>query len=115
MHELSIAMEIVEIAREEAEKAGALKINKIELEIGKLSGVLPDALSFAMTEAVKDSPLALAEIVYHYKDAQVNCASCCHTFETHDHLKVCPVCGSYDTFFVSGKELYIKSMDIEIA
>jgi hydrogenase nickel incorporation protein HypA/HybF len=114
MHELSIAMEIVEIAREEALKAGALKINKIELEIGKLSGVLPDALSFAMHEAIKASPLANAEIVYHYKEAQVNCSSCCETFETNDHLKVCPVCGSFDTYFVTGKELFIKSMDIEI-
>jgi len=82
MHELSIAVNIVDLATEEAANANAKKILRLELEIGKLSGVLPDALEFAMEEAIKGSMLENAAISYNYIPAIANCPDCCNEFET---------------------------------
>ncbi len=43
MHELSIAMSIVELAEEEAERRG-VQVTAVHLKLGLLSGVVKDAL-----------------------------------------------------------------------
>jgi len=53
MHELSIAMNIIDIADEYLKKSDAARIYNIDLEIGELSGIIPEALKFAMNHAVK--------------------------------------------------------------
>ena len=71
MHELSIAANIVEIAEEFAFTHKATKIDKIELVVGKLSGVVSDSLEFAMEFAVKDTVLEHAEIVIEEVEANL--------------------------------------------
>ena len=46
MHELSIAMSIVDMAQEEAERRNAT-VDAVHLELGLLSGVVADALLFS--------------------------------------------------------------------
>jgi len=57
MHELSIAMSIVDIASRQAEAASAESVSQVELDIGTLSGIEYKSLEFALTVAVKDSKL----------------------------------------------------------
>ena len=57
MHELSLAVNIVEIAEENAQSAGVQKFDEIVLEIGTLSGVVIEALEMAMDSAFKNSVL----------------------------------------------------------
>jgi hydrogenase nickel incorporation protein HypA/HybF len=113
MHELSIAMQIVEIVEEEAKKHDSALVSAVHLEIGTLSGVEPDALEFAMEEAVRHSIVAKAELFYHYIEAVAVCEECCHEFKTEDYFKVCPYCNSINTSLLKGKELKIKSIDIQ--
>jgi hydrogenase nickel incorporation protein HypA/HybF len=44
MHELSIAMSIVELAEEESERRGGLRVRAVHLRLGLLAGVVKDAL-----------------------------------------------------------------------
>jgi hydrogenase nickel incorporation protein HypA/HybF len=62
VHELAITQAIVEAASEHA--AGA-KVIKVIVEIGKLSGVLPDAVRFCFDLCCEDTPLqgAALEII----------------------------------------------------
>lgn len=113
MHELSIAMQIVEILEEEVKKHDAQRVSAVHLDIGTLSGVEPDALKFAMEEAVRNSVAAHAELFYHIIEAVAVCEDCCHEFKTDDYFKVCPYCNSLNTSFLKGKELKIKSIDIQ--
>jgi hydrogenase nickel incorporation protein HypA/HybF len=112
MHELSIAIQIVEIAEEEALKVNSESITKLELEIGTLSGVVRDALEFAMSEAIRGSKLENTQIVYHIIEAVAVCEDCCNEFITDDYFKICPYCGSMNTSFLKGKELNIKSIEV---
>jgi hydrogenase nickel incorporation protein HypA/HybF len=63
MHELSIAMSLIDTVCEELPKlGGAVSVRMIRVRVGPLSGVVPRALAFAFEVAVADSPLAGARL-----------------------------------------------------
>jgi hydrogenase nickel incorporation protein HypA/HybF len=110
MHELSIAMSIIEIVEEQAKIAGEEKVQEIELDIGKASGVVVEALRFSLEEAVnasimKDSTVRINEIPSVFK-----CLACGFEFEPEDVISPCPECGHLFSDVISGKELKIKKI-----
>ena len=114
MHELSIAFNIVEIAKESVEKSNANTVTEIELEVGELSGVVYDALEFALEEAVKNSILENAKRIVHKVKAVAKCESCSHEFDANDIFTPCPKCKSMQNDIIQGKELKVKSIKAEL-
>lgn len=112
MHEMSIAMNILEIAEKEMQKANASRIEKIHLEIGKLSGVVIESLQFALDILKKKSILAKAEIDIDEIDAKMRCLNCQTEFEATDFYVTCPTCGEFGHSVLSGKEMLIKSISV---
>jgi hydrogenase nickel incorporation protein HypA/HybF len=58
MHELSLAMGLIEAIEEECERRGGLRVRGVRLRVGALSGVDAGALAFAYTCAVEGTALA---------------------------------------------------------
>lgn len=110
MHELSIAISIVEIVEEEATKQNRLKVSEVELDIGANSGVVTEALEFALTEAVKSSVMKGSKITINDIPAICRCASCRHEFEPDDIITPCPECGHLYSDIIQGKEMKIKKI-----
>lgn len=113
MHELSIAMNIIDIVEAEKTRNNADKIRSIELEIGALSGVIMEALQFAFDEAIKSSSFSEAEIIYHQVEGLAECSACGHRFKTEDYITPCPECMHPFSDIISGKEMRIRSIVIE--
>ncbi|MFW5886254.1 MAG: hydrogenase maturation nickel metallochaperone HypA [Bacteroidota bacterium] len=113
MHEFSLAVNIIEIAEENAKKAQAKYIHSIDLEVGEMSGVVMEALKMAMTSAVKGTMLENTEINYIIVSANAKCSVCRAIFPVHDVFTPCPNCGYMGNILVKGKELKVKSMNIE--
>lgn len=113
MHELSIAMGIVELAEKEAKKAGGEVIESIELEIGKLSGVEIEALDFAWPVAVKGTMLANAKRTVINPSGKAKCIDCGFVFDVEQLYDSCPKCNSYLKDIFQGKELRIKAITID--
>ncbi|UCG27588.1 MAG: hydrogenase maturation nickel metallochaperone HypA [Bacteroidales bacterium] len=113
MHELSVAMSIVDIADEYASNASATVVNEIEIEVGQLSGVIMDALKFAMDVATKDTILENASCKYIRIDGLSRCRDCTYEFETDNLFTPCPKCQSYRQEIIRGKELRIRSLTVE--
>jgi len=78
MHELSIALGIVDIAKKETQKAHAQKVELIELEIGTLAGIEFDSLDFVWPSAVKDTVLEHAKKKIHIIEGKAKCGDCHH-------------------------------------
>lgn len=112
MHELSIAINILEIVSAEAQAAGAHSVSRIELEIGSWSGIERDAIEMAMHEAKNGTLASEAEVIYHWRNPIASCEDCCNEFEPEDLFKVCPYCNSTNTHLLTGKELKVRSIDI---
>jgi hydrogenase nickel incorporation protein HypA/HybF len=112
MHEFSIAMNIINIATAEAGKAKANEIREIEIEIGQASGVVREALEFALESAVKETVLEKAAIIIHEIRSIAECTSCKHRFQTDSPVSICPECGDITANLVSGRELKVKSITV---
>ncbi|MCD4772764.1 MAG: hydrogenase maturation nickel metallochaperone HypA [Bacteroidales bacterium] len=112
MHELSIAISIVELSEKEAKKANVSSVQEINLEVGTLSGIVVEALEFAMDEAVNDSVLQNAIIKIKKVPAIAKCLKCSKEFPVEDYYTPCPECNNFETELINGKELKIKSLVI---
>jgi hydrogenase nickel incorporation protein HypA/HybF len=113
MHELSIAQNIIEIVKDNAAKQHAARISEVELDIGTISGVVPETLEFALDIAVKGTIMEGAKIKMNIFNAKAKCLSCEKEFEVDDIYTLCPHCGSLQFDIIQGKELKVKSIKIE--
>jgi len=113
MHELSIAMSIVDIASKKAGPASAGSVCQVDLDIGTMSGIEYDSLEFALSVAVKDSRLEGTRFVINRIEALCECNSCTHLYAPGQDFGTCPECGNHDIAYIRGKELQIKSLLID--
>jgi hydrogenase nickel incorporation protein HypA/HybF len=113
MHEQSIVESLLSIALENAEKAEALKIHKISLVVGELSGVLDEAVTFYFNFLSRDTIAAGAVIDFKHVPAQLRCRKCEKVFESKDFDLRCPDCKEQEVDIIAGRELYIDSLEVE--
>lgn len=113
MHEFSIAVSIVDIAIEHAEMAQAKVVNEVELEIGELSGVVYEAMQTAMEAAIHGTFLKDATIKIIKIPGTGKCLSCNKEFNLLNFFDPCPFCGAFAPEVISGKELRIKSINVD--
>lgn len=113
MHEMSIAMSIVDAVEERARQERAEKITALELDIGKLSGVEVDSLRFCFSAAVKNSMLDGASLDIRVIQPEGRCSDCGESFPVDFHYAKCVSCGSFRVDLVAGRELTIRSITLE--
>jgi hydrogenase nickel incorporation protein HypA/HybF len=113
MHELSIVTSIVDIANEEAEKAGIKQFSDIKLAIGTQSGIVLEALHFAWKHGVKNSVIENAKLKIEIIKAIAVCEDCKHEFEAESLYDYCPRCNSLFTNIIQGKEMRILALEFD--
>jgi hydrogenase nickel incorporation protein HypA/HybF len=112
MHELSIALGIVDLAETESERLGG-KVTAVHLRIGALSGVAADALRFSFDVATADTVLAGSRLVIEEVPATVFCHHC-NAEITLPSIQsfVCPRCRLTAPDVRSGRELELVALEI---
>jgi len=113
MHEMTIAMNIVDIVCNKASEENASKINSVELEIGELSGIMIDSLQFCFEAACRNTIADGADLIIKNIVAKAYCKSCKTNFNTNSDFLPCPTCSNFDFELLKGKELSIKSFNID--
>ena len=113
MHELSLAMETIELVTREAEKTGVSLIQEIVIEVGCLSGVEADAFEFALELMVKGSLLENAIIRLIRTPGKGKCTACDLEFIMNQRLDTCPECNSFPAEISGGENFMILSMVVE--
>jgi len=113
MHEMSIAMNIFDIACEKAGKEEASQIVEIELDIGTLAGIEFQALEFALDTVNRNDLLKTTLFKINKIQARARCNDCQTEFEMINLYSSCPQCNSFNNKLIIGKELRIKSILIE--
>ena len=114
MHEMGIAMEIVDIAKASipADLQGA-KIQRVNLQVGKLSAIVADSLRFCFDLVVKNTPLEGAELAIEEVPVVARCKDCRTQWTVTEPVFTCNACRSGAIDILSGRELDIKSIEIE--
>ena len=114
MHEMGLALEIIDIAAASipAELAGA-RVERINLTVGRMSAVVPASLRFCFEIAARDTALAGAELAIEEVPVVARCRSCGHQWQVEQPAFRCPACDGTEIEIVSGRELDIRSIEIE--
>lgn len=116
VHEVAVAMGMVEELTRIARENNATKITLVRLKVGKLSGIVTDSLKFAFDAIKLEHPLLYsAEILIDEVPLIYECNDCKKSFNTDNfHFPDCPECNSYNLKLVSGEEQHIENVEVEV-
>jgi hydrogenase nickel incorporation protein HypA/HybF len=113
MHELSIAMSIVDLAQEEADQRG-VRVNAVHLKLGALSGVVKEALIASYEMASFDTPLKASRLIIEEVPVVIFCAVCkVERRLSSIQLFSCSECGAPASEIIRGKELEVTALEIQ--
>jgi hydrogenase nickel incorporation protein HypA/HybF len=114
MHELSIALSLIELAEEESERHGGAKVNAVHLRLGPLSGVVKRALESAFGLAAEGTVLEGAHLIVEEVPIVAYCTNCLAE-RTLPSMRsfICPECESSLSEIRHGRELEVFALEIE--
>lgn len=113
MHELSIANTIFDIVINEKKTKNLSEIKAIGLNIGAMSGILPDALEFSFDAIKIETPLANTFLEITEIPISGMCNNCHERFNITDYIFSCPQCNSSSIKMEKGQEMDIAYLEIE--
>jgi hydrogenase nickel incorporation protein HypA/HybF len=110
MHEMSITQSVVEICEGHA---GGRRVTDVVLEIGELSGVVPDSIEFCFEACTKGTLLEGARLSIETVPALGRCPDCGAQSPVLSLFDPCAGCGAYGLALVCGDELRVKELELE--
>jgi hydrogenase nickel incorporation protein HypA/HybF len=110
MHELALADAIVQTC---CRHAGGRDVAKVELKVGRLRQVVPDALAFAFELVAQGTPAEGAELELVEVPVRIACRMCGNETEVESFPLACAHCGDLDVVVVAGEEFHIEALEIE--
>jgi len=113
MHELTITQSMLDIVLEQAEKAGAERVEAINLTVGELSGYVEESVQFYFDFLVKGTLAEGATLSFTSVPAQARCRNCARVFKLKEFDWSCPDCGQDSIEITAGKELFVESIEVE--
>jgi hydrogenase nickel incorporation protein HypA/HybF len=113
MHELSVAQELVALVESQLAGGGPVRVTKVLLRIGPLSGVVSQALRFAYDDAVAGTSLAGSTLQIEEVAPAVFCARCGEERELLSIQRLhCPVCDEPTPEVLRGRELEVVNVEV---
>lgn len=113
MHELSIAISLVEGASEEASRHPGEYVEAVRLKLGRASGVVKEALLFCYELACEGTPIAGSRLEIEDVETAVFCDRCKEESEIEDIRDLrCQRCGRPSGKVVRGREILIVGLEL---
>ena len=115
MHELSIALSLIEAAGEEADRAGPdVRVVALRLRLGPLAGVVREALTFSFDVASRGTRIEGARLEIEEVPLAIRCEPCGAEFELASVYPLrCPACGLAAPDVVRGRECLLMALEID--
>jgi hydrogenase nickel incorporation protein HypA/HybF len=108
VHELAITESVVSAV---AERMGAARVRRVVLEVGCLSGVVPDAVAFCFDLCCQGTTLEGATLEIVHVPARGRCPDCATEVDVTDPLGGC-MCGSQVVDLAGGQDLRIREVEV---
>jgi hydrogenase nickel incorporation protein HypA/HybF len=115
MHELSIAISMIDQITEESESRGGLEVEVVHLKLGIFSGVDKDALLFAWELACEGSTLQGSQLAIESIPLVIYCGACQKNRVPPSVYQLsCPDCGTPGQKIVTGREIEVASLEVVV-
>ncbi len=112
MHELSVAQEILGIIKQYVPDPKPNTIKSVKVNIGKLSNILTDSLTFCFDAITSDTPLNGVKLEIIETPVKITCTACNKESEIEPPVFACPICGNNQIRIVSGTELRVDEIEL---
>ncbi|MBT0664084.1 hydrogenase maturation nickel metallochaperone HypA [Geobacter pelophilus] len=109
MHEMSITQSVVDIC---LEHSAGRRVLSVTMEIGALSGVVPDAVEFCFTACCQGTLMEGARLDIIAIEGVGRCTACGLEFSRKSLFDPCPACGEYGIEQLAGEELRVRELEI---
>ena len=106
MHELAITQSVVDVV---TERTGSAPVARVRVRVGRLAGVVPDAMRFCFELVTAGTPLEGAVLEFEQPEGRARCRACGEEFGLPDLVLLCR-CGSADVEVLAGRELGVASV-----
>ena len=112
MHELGVVFKVIQQVEEIAAENDVTRVEAVTLQLGEVSAVIPEYLTdFWEYARKKNEHFQNTELKIEKLEAVTYCQDCRKTYSTMKYKKICPYCGSGNTFLVTGNEYNIKEIE----
>ena len=113
MHEMSITTSLVKLLNEHLKGYPGARVTRVNLKVGRLTAVEPDALTFCFQVLTEGTPIEGAELLIELVPVRVRCFQCQNCFEVEGFYFQCPKCSGTELETIAGNELDLMSLEIE--
>ena len=113
MHELGVLLEVVEQVSKVAAENEVTRIGKLVLQVGELSSMIPKYMQKIYPAAVDGTILEGSELEIEIILGNGMCKQCSSVYNLLEERGICPQCGSKEFEMLSGKEFFIKEIQVE--
>ena len=113
MHELALAEGILDIVRAQAAAQKFTRVKSIQLLVGGLSTVEPEALAFGFEVAARGTPAEGATLQFERPAGRAFCTACDREVPVSKRGDPCPECGAFRWVLMSGDELRVQSLEVD--
>lgn len=113
MHELAVTNGLLKLCIEEGKKHSVQKINKINIKVGELTGLVPHCISYYFSIAAKGTIAEGTEIIIEKIPVSIHCEICGFEGELGKNKYYCPKCSGSKYKIVKGREFYLDTMEVD--
>jgi len=113
MHELSVALTLLDLVEEEAQRRGDVQVEAIHLKLGALSGVVKGALLSAFELAAERTAFAKCSLIIEEIPISMFCSQCNAERPVRSIQDLyCVDCGAPGFELVHGRELQVSALEL---
>ena len=113
MHEFSIVNALLDLCEKNAKENSASQVLKVEIKIGKLSGIEPHLLKTSFDTFKEGTLCENAELLMHLQDLVLYCSTCKSKSVLEKNEFYCPKCNSVEVSVLDGEEMYLMRLEME--
>jgi len=114
MHEMSIADGVLRAVLDAAGGCGGRRVERVELAVGEMRLVVPEALEMAWQVVSEGTIAAGAELAVVETPMEARCRRCGRQFAPRIDNYLCPGCGLADVDILAGDDIILKSVVCDV-
>jgi hydrogenase nickel incorporation protein HypA/HybF len=110
---MSIAQSLLDIIKEEMQKHDARSLKAVRLNVGQLTAVVPEALTFCFEVITSGTALEGAQLLMDIVPLKGYCPDCDREFIIKDYTFICPACRGRQIETIGGQDLSIVEIEVD--
>jgi len=113
MHEMALAEGVLQILQDQAKAQDFATVKTVWLEIGELSHVSPEAISFCFDAVTRGTLAGGATLEIIRTPGKAWCHDCGEAVCVSSLIAPCPTCGGHKLQVTEGEDMRVREVEVD--